>query len=67
VEGFFAELTTQRLQPGAFRSVADRQAAINRLLAKNGPQRFVWTADLERVVASARGTQISDSIHYEGG
>src|SRR6201981_1218505 len=46
VEGFFAKLTRRRLQRGAFRSLVDLQAAINRYLANHNtsPTPFVWTA-----------------------
>ena len=47
VEGFFATLTRRRLQRGAFHSLVDLQAAINRYLGEHNrkPRPFVWTAD----------------------
>jgi hypothetical protein len=47
VENFFASLTRRRLQCGAFHSLVDLQAAINRYLGGHNrePKPFVWTAD----------------------
>ena len=66
VEGFFAKLFKRRLQRGAFHSLVDLQAAINRFLAENNtqPKPFVWTADPDRIIAEVKpGHQASDSIH----
>ena len=66
VETFFATLTRRRLQRGAFHSLVDLQAAINRYLAEHNrqPKPFVWTADPDRIIAAARrGYQVLDSIH----
>jgi transposase len=66
VEGFFAKLTKRRLQRGAFHSLVDLQAAINRYLAEHNthPKPFVWTADPDNIIAAARrGYQMLDSIH----
>ena len=66
VEGFFANLTRRRLKRGVFRSVVDLQVAINRFVAETNadPKPFVWTADLERVLAAVKhGTQALESIH----
>ena len=66
VETFFATLTRQRLRRGAFRSLVDLQAAINRYLSEHNqsPKPFVWTADPDRIIAAAsRGYQVLDSIH----
>jgi len=61
VEGFFAKLTKRRLKRGAFRSLVDLQAAINRFLAEHNrePKPFVWTkAPGEIVAAVKRGYQM---------
>ena len=66
VEGFFAILTRRSLKRGVFRSVADLQAAINRLLddhnARSKP--FQWVADPDKIIAAVRrGHQALNSIH----
>ena len=66
VETFFATLTRRRLQRGAFRSLVDLQAAINRYLAEHNhrPKPFIWTADPDRIIAKAtRGYQAIASDH----
>src|SRR5678815_4106164 len=66
VEGFFAKLTTRRLQRGVFRSIIELQAAINRFIeeANHDPKPFVWTADPDKIIAAVkRGHQALDSIH----
>jgi len=66
VEGFFAKLTKRRLKRGAFRSLVDLQAAINRFLAEHNqePKPFVWTKDPDEIIAAVkRGHQALDSIH----
>jgi transposase len=66
VETFFATLTRRRLQRGAFRSLVDLQAAINRYLEEhNGrPKPFVWTADPDRIIEKvARGHYAIASDH----
>jgi transposase len=66
VEGFFAKLTRRRLKRGAFRSIVDLQAAINRFLRETNddPKPFVWTADPNKIIAAVkRGYQALDSIH----
>jgi len=66
VEGFFAILTKRRLKRGAFRSVADLQAAINRFLDDHNAQSkpFQWVADPDKIIAAVRrGHQALDSIH----
>jgi transposase len=66
VEGFFATLTKRRLKRGAFRSVADLQAAINRFLDDHNAQSkpFQWVADPDQIIAAVRrGHQALDSIH----
>ena len=64
VEGFFATLTKRRLKRGAFRSVADLQAAINRFLDDHNAQSkpFQWVADPDQIIAAVRrGHQALDS------
>ena len=66
VETFFATLTRRRLQRGAFHSLVDLQAAINRYLQEhNGrPKPFVWTADPDRIIEKImRGNQAFASDH----
>ena len=45
VEGFFSVLTRRRIRRGAFQSVVDLQAAINRYIQEHNddPKPFVWT------------------------
>lgn len=64
VEGFFAKLTRRRLKRGAFHSLVDLQAAINRFVAEQNadPKPFIWTADPDRIIAAVkRGHQVLDS------
>jgi transposase len=66
VETFFATLTKRTLKRGAFRSVVDLQATINRYLAEanRDPKPFVWTADPDKIIAAVhRGRQALESIH----
>jgi transposase len=66
VEGFFARLTRRRLQRGAFHSLVDLQAAINRYLNEHNqrPKPFVWTADPDRIIEKVnRGYQALASNH----
>jgi transposase len=66
VETFFATLTRRRLQRGAFHSLVDLQAAINRYLAEHNqhPKPFVWTADPDRIIEKLnRGYQALASNH----
>jgi transposase len=66
VEGFFAKLTKRRLKRGAFVSVVDLQAAINRFVVEHNaePKPFTWTADPNKIIqAVRRGHQVLDSIH----
>ena len=53
VETFFSALTRRRLKRGAFRSIVELQAAINRYLAEHNraPQPFVWTKRAEQILA----------------
>ena len=65
VEGFFAKLTNRRLKRGAFCSIVDLQAAINRFLKETNddPKPFVWTADPDKIIAAVRrGYQTLDLI-----
>jgi hypothetical protein len=69
VWGFFATLTRRRLQRGAFRSLVDLQAAINRYLGEHNrkPKPFVWTADPDRIIEKVnRGHQMVASESLEG-
>ena len=66
VEGFFAKLTRRRLKRGAFGSIVELQAAINRFLREtnDAPKPFTWTADPDKIIAAVRrGHQTLDSIH----
>ena len=66
VETFFATLTRRRLQRGAFHSLVDLQAAINRYLDEHNqqPKPFVWTADPDRIIEKInRGYQALASDH----
>ena len=63
VEGFFAKLTKRRLKRGAFLSVVDLQAAINRFVAEHNvePKPFTWTANPDKIIqAVRRGHQVLD-------
>ena len=62
IETFFATLTC-RLQRGAFHSLGDLQAGINRYLTEHNqrPKPFVWTADPNRIIN--RGHQALASDH----
>lgn len=53
VEGFFSALTRRRIRRGAFKSIADLQAAINRYLNEHnaGPKPFVWTKPADTILA----------------
>jgi transposase len=66
VEGFSSALTRRRLKRGAFGSLVDLQAAINRYLDghNKNPRPFTWTADPNRVLAAiGRGKQVLESLH----
>ena len=66
VEGLFAKLTRRRLKRGAFQSIADLQAAINRFLAEtnNQPKPFVWTKPADAILAAVkRGRQALEAVH----
>ena len=53
VETFFSAITRRRLRRGAFHSLVDLQAAIQRYLAEHNanPKPFVWTATTEKIMA----------------
>lgn len=53
VETFFSALTRRRLKRGAFRSIVDLQAAINRYIAEHNddPKPFVWTKSANTILA----------------
>ncbi len=66
VEGFFAELTKQRLRRGVFHSLVALQAAIKRYLAEANvrPRPFQWTKDPDKIIAAVRrGHHALDSFH----
>ena len=66
VDGFFAKHSKRRLKRGAFHSIVDLQAAINRFVHEHNaePSPFTWTADPDRIIAAVRrGHQVLDSIH----
>jgi transposase len=53
VENFFSILTRRRIRRGAFKSIADLQAAINRYLDEHNanPKPFVWTKPATTILA----------------
>jgi len=53
VENFFSVLTRRRLKRGAFHSIADLQAAINRYIREHNhdPKPFVWTKPANTILA----------------
>ena len=67
VEGFFAKLTKRRLKYGAFHSVVDLQAAINRFINEHNEKEakpFTWRADPDQIIAARnRGFQTLESNH----
>ena len=67
VEGFFAKLTRRRLKHGAFHSVGDLQAAINRFVGEYNvcdAKPFIWRANPDDIIAARnRGFQTLKSIH----
>ena len=52
VEGFFSVLTRRRIRRGAFRSVVDLQAAINRYIREHNddPKPFTWTKPADAIL-----------------
>jgi transposase len=66
VETFFSRLTRRRLKRGAFRSIIDLQAAINRFIEDHNaePKPFVWTADPNTILRKVTsGIQTLASVH----
>jgi hypothetical protein len=64
--GLLRKTVEASLKRGAFPSVVDLQAAINRYLAEHHqqPKPFTWTADPDKIIAAVkRGHQVLDSIH----
>ena len=49
-------MTKRRLKRGAFRSIVNLQAAINRFLKETNddPKPFVWTADPDKIIAAVK-------------
>ncbi|WP_413783261.1 transposase [Asticcacaulis benevestitus] len=65
-EGFFAKPTRRRLKNGAFHSVVDLQATIDRFIKEHSqePRPFIWKADPDEIVAAVRRAhQTLESIH----
>ena len=59
------QLTRGRLKRGAFKGIADLQAAINRFLRETNynPKPFVWTTDPDAIIEKVRrGKQVLESI-----
>jgi hypothetical protein len=56
-------LTRKRLKRGAFRSLVDLQAAINRYLAEHnaGPRPFTWAAT--PTIIAAKLNHVNASVH----
>jgi transposase len=52
VEGFFSVITRRRIRRGAFQSVVDLQAAINRYIREHNvdPKPFVWTKSAAAII-----------------
>ena len=63
VETFFSVLTRRRIRRGAFSSIVDLQAAINRYLAEHNadPKPFIWTATPASILAKL--DQVNASVH----
>ena len=63
VETFFSALTRRRIRRGAFSSIVDLQAAINRYLAEHNadPKPFVWTATPASIIAKLN--HVNASVH----
>ncbi|HEX2083784.1 MAG TPA: IS630 family transposase [Xanthomonadaceae bacterium] len=63
VETFFSTLTRRRLKRGAFRSIVELQAAINRYLAQHNqdPRPFTWTKTTDQILN--RLNQPNASVH----
>jgi transposase len=66
VERFFAEITRKRIRRGAFKSIAELQAAIMEYLEAHNadPKPFVWTTSASQILEKvARAKQALDSQH----
>jgi transposase len=66
VERFFGLITEDAIRRGAFRSVADLEAAIETYLDHHNadPKPFIWTAPAADILAKvARGRQVLESLH----
>jgi transposase len=63
VETFFSAITRRRLRRGAFHSLVDLQAAINRYLAEHNadPKPFVWIATPDTITAKLQ--PVNASVH----
>jgi transposase len=63
VETFFSAMTRRRLRRGAFHSLVDLQAAINRYLAEHNanPKPFTWTATPASIIAKLQ--PLNASVH----
>ena len=62
----FTATSPSWLKRGAFHSVVDLQAAINRFVAETNldPKPFQWTANPDKIIAAVkRRHQVLDSIH----
>ena len=65
IERFFAEITRKRIRRGAFKSVAELEAAIYDYLAKHNqnPVPFVWTATAKAILKkTARAKQTLETV-----
>lgn len=66
VERFFGLITDDAIRRGAFQSVADLEAAIERYLEQHNadPKPFIWTAQTDRILEKvARAKQALESRH----
>jgi transposase len=66
VEGFFSQLTTQRLKRSAFRSILELHRAVDDYLARHNadPKPFVWTKPVNAILDKvARAKQTLESMH----
>jgi transposase len=66
VERFFAEISGKRIRRGAFKSVAELQAAIHDYLAKHNaaPKPFVWTKTADAILEKcARARAALDAVN----
>ncbi|TWI23142.1 hypothetical protein IQ26_06449 [Mesorhizobium tianshanense] len=68
IEGFFAKLSKRRLKRGAFHTVVDLQAQINRYLAEHNhqPKPFAWTADPDKIHCCRQTRALSVRFHPLG-